>query len=68
MDILADGRRTSPTTSGVIMTGSSTQGIKTVLDLPGGAPQGLSSPLAYWHPVDTAGQIARGAVPRPRPA
>jgi hypothetical protein len=86
MDIRADGRRTSPTISGVIMTASSTQGIKTVLHpvsdlatakavyaallgvppqtdesyyvgfeaagqhiglVPGAAPQGMSSPVAY---------------------
>src|SRR5207247_1053737 len=80
-----------PTTSGVTMTGSSTQGIKTVLHpvsdlatakavyaallgvppqtdgpyyvgfeaagqhiglLPGGGPQGMTSPVAYWHVPD----------------
>src|SRR5260370_7523247 len=83
------GRR--PTTSGVTMTGSATQGIKTVLHpvsdlaaakavyaallgvppqadesyyvgfeaegqhiglVPGGGPQGMTSPVAYWHVPD----------------
>src|ERR1035438_7205632 len=84
-------------TSGVRMTGSSTEGIKTVLHpvsdldaaksvytallgmppqtdgpyyvgfdaagqhiglLPGGAPQGMTSPVAYWHVPDIEAKLA----------
>src|SRR3981081_4337347 len=86
-----------PTTSGVTMTGSSTQGIKTVLHpvsdlatakavyaallgvppqtdgpyyvgfeaagqhiglVPGGGPQGMTSPVAYWHVPDIEAKLA----------
>src|SRR5437660_5563768 len=89
--------RCDPTTSGVTMTGSSTQGIKTVLHpvsdlatakavyaallgvppqtdgsyyvgfeaegqhiglLPGGGPQGMTSPVAYWHVPDIEAKLA----------
>jgi predicted enzyme related to lactoylglutathione lyase len=85
------------TTLGVNMTGSSTQGIKTVLHpvsdlakakamyavllgvqpqadgpyyvgfeaegqqiglVPGGGPQGMTSPVAYWHVSDIAAKLA----------
>ncbi|MFD1537568.1 VOC family protein [Nonomuraea guangzhouensis] len=85
------------TTSGEIMTGSTTQGIKTVLHpvsdlaaakkvyaallgiqpqadgpyyvgfeaegqhiglVPGGGPQGMSSPVAYWHVPDIEAKLA----------
>jgi predicted enzyme related to lactoylglutathione lyase len=85
------------TTSGVTMTGSSTQGIKTVLHpvsdlatnkavytallgvppqtddsyyvgfeaagqhiglVPGGGPQGMTSPVAYWHVPDIEAKLA----------
>jgi predicted enzyme related to lactoylglutathione lyase len=85
------------TTRGVNMTGSSTQGIKTVLHpvsdlaaakemytallglppqtdgsyyvgyeaegqhiglVPGGGPQGMSSPVAYWHVSDLEAKLA----------
>jgi predicted enzyme related to lactoylglutathione lyase len=85
------------TTSGVTMTGSSTQGIKTVLHpvsdlatskavytallgvppeadasyyvgyeaegqhiglVPGGGPQGMTSPVAYWHVSDIEAKLA----------
>jgi predicted enzyme related to lactoylglutathione lyase len=85
------------TTLGVIMTGSSTQGIKTVLHpvsdlatakkvyaallgiapqhdalfyvgfdvegqhiglVPGGGPQGMTSPVAYWHVPDIEAKLA----------
>jgi AraC-like DNA-binding protein/predicted enzyme related to lactoylglutathione lyase len=88
---------TRPTTSGVTMTGSSTQGIKTVLHpvsdlatakevyaallgvppqtdesyyvgfeaagqhiglVPGGGPQGMTSPVAYWHVPDIEAKLA----------
>src|SRR5215210_4581133 len=88
---------TRPTTSGVTMTGSSTQGIKTVLHpvsdlatakavyaallgvppqtdgsyyvgfeaegqhiglVPGGGPQGMTSPVAYWHVSDIEAKLA----------
>jgi predicted enzyme related to lactoylglutathione lyase len=84
-------------TSGVTMTGSSTQGIQTVLHpvsdldaakavytallgmppqtdssyyvgyeaagqqiglVPGGGPQGMSGPVAYWHVPDIAAKLA----------
>jgi predicted enzyme related to lactoylglutathione lyase len=84
-------------TSGAIMTGSSTQGIKTVLHpvsdlaaakavyaallgvqpqadasyyvgfdvegqhiglVPGGGPQGMTSPVAYWHVPDIEAKLA----------
>jgi predicted enzyme related to lactoylglutathione lyase len=87
----------SPTTSGATMTGSSTQGIKTVLHpvsdlakakevyaallgiqpqadspyyvgfeaegqqiglVPGGGPQGMASPVAYWHVTDIEAKLA----------
>jgi predicted enzyme related to lactoylglutathione lyase len=87
----------SATTLGVIMTGSSTQGVKTVLvpvsDLatakamyaallgvpptadadyyvgfdaegqhiglvPGGGPQGMTAPVAYWHVADIEAKLA----------
>ncbi len=44
-------------TSGVTRTGSSTQGIKTVL-VPGGGPQGMTSPVAYWHVPDLEAKLA----------
>src|SRR6201997_980401 len=86
-----------PTTSGVTMTGSSTDGIKTVLHpvsdlaaatavytallgtppqhessyyvgfdtagqhiglVPGGGPQGMTSPVAYWHVSDIEAKLA----------
>src|SRR5919204_3833764 len=86
-----------PTTSGVTMTGSSIQGIKTVLHpvsdlatakavyaallgmppqydssyyvgfeaagqhiglVPGGGPQGMTSPVAYWHVPDIEAKLA----------
>jgi predicted enzyme related to lactoylglutathione lyase len=86
-----------PATSGVTMTGSSTQGIKTVLHpvsdlatakavyaallgvppqtdesyyvgfeaagqhiglVPGGGPQGMTSPVAYWHVPDIEAKLA----------
>jgi len=86
-----------PTTLGVTMTGSSTEGIKTVLHpvsdlatakavyaallgvppqtdesyyvgfeaagqhiglLPGGGPQGMTSPVAYWHVPDLEAKLA----------
>jgi predicted enzyme related to lactoylglutathione lyase len=89
--------RTIPTTSGVTMTSSSTQGIKTVLHpvsdlpaakavytallgmppqsdsayyvgyeaegqqiglVPGGGPQGMTSPVAYWHVADIQAKLA----------
>jgi uncharacterized glyoxalase superfamily protein PhnB len=54
------------------MTGSSTQGIKTVLHpvsdlaaakavyaaLLGGEPQGVTSPVAYWHVPDIEAKLA----------
>jgi catechol 2,3-dioxygenase-like lactoylglutathione lyase family enzyme len=57
------------------MTGSSTQGIKTVLHpvsdltaakavytallgMPGGGPQGMKSPVAYWHVPDIEAKLA----------
>jgi predicted enzyme related to lactoylglutathione lyase len=85
------------TTSGVPVTGSSTQGIKTVLHpvsdlarakavyaallgvqpqadapyyvgfdaagqhiglVPGGGPQGMTSPVAYWHVADIEAKLA----------
>jgi predicted enzyme related to lactoylglutathione lyase len=85
------------TTSGVTMSGSSTQGIKTVLHpvsdlaaakavysallgvapqvdgpyyvgfeaegqqiglVPGGGPQGMTSPVAYWHVADIEAKVA----------
>jgi predicted enzyme related to lactoylglutathione lyase len=88
---------TRPTTSGVTMTGPSTQGIKTVLHpvsdlatakevyaallgvppqtdesyyvgfeaagqhiglVPGGGPQGMTSPVAYWHVPDLDAKLA----------
>jgi predicted enzyme related to lactoylglutathione lyase len=88
---------TRPTTSGVTMTGSSTEGIKTVLHpvsdlerakavytallgvppqadssyyvgfdvagqhiglVPGGGPQGMTSPVAYWHVPDIEAKLA----------
>jgi predicted enzyme related to lactoylglutathione lyase len=88
---------TTPTTSGVTMTGSSTQGIKTVLHpvsdlaaakavytallgvppqadesyyvgfeaegqhiglVPGGGPQRMTSPVAYWHVPDIEAKLA----------
>src|ERR1700680_4194814 len=88
---------TRPTTSGVAMTGSSTQGIKTVLHpvsdlatakavyaallgvppqadesyyvgfeaagqhiglVPGSGPQGMTSPVAYWHVPDIEAKLA----------
>ena len=88
---------TTTTTSGVNMTGSSTQGIKTVLHpcptwrrprrctppcsasrrrptgpyyvgfeaegqhiglVPGGGPQGMTSPVAYWHVPDIEAKLA----------
>jgi predicted enzyme related to lactoylglutathione lyase len=88
---------TRPTTSGVTMTGSATQGIKTVLHpvsdlarakevyaallgvppqadesyyvgfeaagqhiglVPGGGPQGMTSPVAYWHVPDIEAKLA----------
>jgi predicted enzyme related to lactoylglutathione lyase len=88
---------TRPTTSGVTMTGPSTQGIKTVLHpvsdlatakevyaallgvppqtdesyyvgfesagqhiglVPGGGPQGMTSPVAYWHVPDLEAKLA----------
>src|SRR6202048_284583 len=88
---------TTPTTSGVTMTSSSTEGIKTVLHpvsdlarakevyaallgvppqtdgsyyvgfeaagqhiglLPGGGPQGMTSPVAYWHVPDLEAKLA----------
>src|SRR5215218_3017475 len=94
-----------PTMSGVTMTGSTTQGIKTVLHpvsdlakartvyaallgvppqtdepyyvgfeaagqhiglVPGGGPQGMTSPVAYWHVLDIEAKLAevtaRGAT------
>jgi predicted enzyme related to lactoylglutathione lyase len=87
----------APTTSGVTMTGSSTQGIKTVLHpvsdlaaakavytallgappqtdsdyyvgfdsegqhiglVPGGGPQSMTSPVAYWHVPDIEAKLA----------
>jgi predicted enzyme related to lactoylglutathione lyase len=86
-----------PTTSGVAMTGSTTQGIQTVLHpvsdlakakelyaallgvapqaegpyyvgfeaagqqiglVPGGGPQGMTSPVAYWHVADIEAKLA----------
>src|ERR687889_2227218 len=86
-----------PTTSGVTMTGSSTQGIKTVLHpvsdlatakavyaallgiqpqhdgsyyvgfeaegqhiglVPGGGPQAMTSPVAYWHVPDIEAKLS----------
>jgi predicted enzyme related to lactoylglutathione lyase len=88
---------TGPTTSGATMTGSSTQGIKTVLHpvsdlaaakavyaallgvqpqsdasyyvgfeaagqqiglVPAGGPQGMTSPVAYWHVADIEAKLA----------
>jgi predicted enzyme related to lactoylglutathione lyase len=88
-------------TSGATMTGSSTQGIKTVLHpvsdldaakavysallgvgpqadspyyvgfdvegqhiglVPGGGPQGMSSPVAYWHVADIESKLAEVAA------
>jgi predicted enzyme related to lactoylglutathione lyase len=85
------------TTSGVTMTGSSTQGVKTILHpvadlaaakavytallgiepqadgpyyvgfeaegqqiglVPGGGPQGMTSPVAYWHVPDIEAKLA----------
>ena len=44
------------------MTDASTQGIKTVLhpvsDVPGGGPQGMTSPVAYWHVSDIEAKLA----------
>jgi predicted enzyme related to lactoylglutathione lyase len=93
----AGGGRDQTTTSGVTMTGSSTQGIKTVLHpvsdlasakavyaallgvppqtdgsyyvgfeaegqhiglVPGGGPQGMTSPVAYWHVPDIEAKLA----------
>src|SRR5262249_29256123 len=90
------GRR-DPRLTGVIMTGSSTEGIKTVLHpvsdlarakavyaallgiqpqadssyyvgfdaagqhiglVPGGGPQGMTSPVAYWHVADIEAKLA----------
>jgi predicted enzyme related to lactoylglutathione lyase len=87
----------NPTTSGATLTGSSTQGIKTVLHpvsdlaaakavytallgtppqhdseyyvgfdvegqhiglVPSGGPQGMSSPVAYWHVPDIEATLA----------
>jgi predicted enzyme related to lactoylglutathione lyase len=90
-----------PTTSGATMTGSSTQGIKTVLHpvsdlgaakavytallgvppqhdadyyvgyevegqhiglVPGGASQGMTSPVAYWHVADIEAKLAEATA------
>jgi predicted enzyme related to lactoylglutathione lyase len=91
------GRLQQTITSGVTMTGSATQGIKTVLHpvsdlaaakavyaallgiqpqhdapfyvgfeaegqhiglVPGGGPQGMTSPVAYWHVADIEAKLA----------
>jgi predicted enzyme related to lactoylglutathione lyase len=88
---------TEPTTSGVTMTGSATEGIKTVLHpvsdvakakavyaallgvepqadapyyvgfeaagqhiglVPGGGPQGMTTPVSYWHVPDIEAKLA----------
>jgi predicted enzyme related to lactoylglutathione lyase len=96
-DTVHAGRCRKSTFSGVIMTGSSTQGIKTVLHpvsdlatakevytallghppqhdasyyvgydaegqhiglVPGGGPQGMTSPVAYWQVPDIEAKLA----------